>query len=188
MGMVVTPFFYYCFDCTALFSIGFVQKRTVLINGFSKSHAMTGWRLGYAAGPAPIIKQMTKLHQFAIMCAPTTSQFAAIEALENCDDDVRMMTEKYDERRRLIVDNLNKMGLTCFEPEGAFYVFPSIQKTGLSSEEFCTRLLKEHHIAVVPGNAFGDSGEGFIRISYAASLENIIIALQRIQAFLDSLK
>ena len=163
-------------------------ERTIVVNGFSKSHAMTGWRLGYAAGPAPIIKQMTKLHQFAIMCAPTTSQFAAIEALENCDDDVRMMTEKYDERRRLIVDNLNKMGLTCFEPEGAFYVFPSIQKTGLSSEEFCTRLLKEHHIAVVPGNAFGDSGEGFIRISYAASLENIIIALQRIQAFLDSLK
>ncbi len=163
-------------------------ERTVVINGFSKSYAMTGWRLGYAAGPAPVIRQMTKLHQFAIMCAPTTSQFAAIEALENCDDDVRQMTEKYDERRRLIVDGLNRMGLTCFEPEGAFYVFPSIQKTGLSSEAFCTRLLQEQHIAVVPGNAFGQSGEGFVRISYAASLENIIIALERIRKFLDQLE
>ncbi len=163
-------------------------ERTVVINGFSKSYAMTGWRLGYAAGPAPVIRQMTKLHQFAIMCAPTTSQFAAIEALENCDDDVRQMTEKYDERRRLIVDGLNRMGLTCFEPEGAFYVFPSIQKTGLSSEAFCTRLLQEQHIAVVPGNAFGESGEGFVRISYAASLENIIVALERIRTFLDQLE
>ncbi len=139
-------------------------ERTIVVNGFSKSHAMTGWRLGYAAGPAPIIKQMTKLHQFAIMCAPTTSQFAAIEALENCDDDVRMMTEKYDERRRLIVDNLNKMGLTCFEPEGAFYVFPSIQKTRLSSEEFCTSHFMEDHMAVLPRNAYGDCAEGFIGI------------------------
>lgn len=162
-------------------------ERTIVVNGFSKTYAMTGWRLGYAAGPAPVIKQMTKLHQFAIMCAPTTSQYAAIEAMENCDEEVRKMAEQYDERRRLIVSSLNKMGLTCFEPEGAFYVFPSIQKTGLSSEEFCKRLLQEQHIAVVPGNAFGESGEGFIRISYAASLENIIIALERIQTFLDSL-
>ncbi len=165
-----------------------MRERTVVVNGFSKTYAMTGWRLGYAAGPAPVIKQMTKLHQFAIMCAPTTSQYAAIEAMENCDDDVRKMAEQYDERRRLIVDSLNKMGLTCFEPEGAFYVFPSIQKTGLSSEQFCTRLLQEQHVAVVPGNAFGESGEGFVRISYAASLENIMTALKRIQVFLDSLQ
>ena len=164
-----------------------MAERTVVINGFSKTYAMTGWRLGYAAGPAPVIKQMTKLHQFAIMCAPTTSQYAAIEAVNHCDDDVQEMTEQYDERRRLIVESLNRMGLTCFEPEGAFYVFPSIQKTGLSSEEFCQQLLQTQHVAVVPGNAFGESGEGFVRISYAASLENIIEALKRIQVFLDTL-
>ena len=163
-------------------------ERTIVVNGFSKTYAMTGWRLGYAAGPAPVIRQMTKLHQFAIMCAPTTSQYAAIEAMENCDEDVRKMAEQYDERRRLIVDSLNKMGLTCFEPEGAFYVFPSIQKAGLSSEQFCTRLLQEQHVAVVPGNAFGESGEGFVRISYAASLENIMTALKRIRTFLDGLR
>ncbi len=162
-------------------------ERTIVVNGFSKTYAMTGWRLGYAAGPAPIIKQMTKIHQFAIMCAPTTSQFAAIEALENCDEDVRVMAEEYDERRRLIVDSLNHMGLTCFEPEGAFYVFPSIKKTGLTSEEFCQQLLMSQRVAVVPGNAFGDCGEGFVRISYAASLENIIEALKRIELFLETL-
>lgn len=162
-------------------------ERTIVVNGFSKTYAMTGWRLGYAAGPAPIIKQMTKIHQFAIMCAPTTSQFAAIEALENCDEDVCVMAEEYDERRRLIVDSLNHMGLTCFEPEGAFYVFPSIKKTGLTSEEFCQQLLMSQRVAVVPGNAFGDCGEGFVRISYAASLENIIEALKRIELFLETL-
>lgn len=162
-------------------------ERTIVVNGFSKTYAMTGWRLGYAAGPAPIIKQMTKIHQFAIMCAPTTSQFAAIEALENCDEDVRVMAEEYDERRRLIVDSLNHMGLACFEPEGAFYVFPSIKKTGLTSEEFCQQLLMSQRVAVVPGNAFGECGEGFVRISYAASLENIIEALKRIGLFLETL-
>ena len=162
-------------------------ERTIVVNGFSKTYAMTGWRLGYAAGPAPIIKQMTKIHQFAIMCAPTTSQFAAIEALENCDEDVRVMAEEYDERRRLIVDSLNHMGLTCFEPEGAFYVFPSVKKTGLTSEEFCQQLLMSQRVAVVPGNAFGDCGEGFVRISYAASLENIIEALKRIELFLENI-
>ena len=162
-------------------------ERTIVVNGFSKTYAMTGWRLGYAAGPAPIIKQMTKIHQFAIMCAPTTSQFAAIEALENCDEDVRVMAEEYDERRRLIVDSLNHMGLTCFEPEGAFYVFPSVKKTGLTSEEFCQQLLMSQRVAVVPGNSFGDCGEGFVRISYAASLENIIEALKRIELFLENI-
>lgn len=162
-------------------------ERTIVVNGFSKTYAMTGWRLGYAAGPAPIIKQMTKIHQFAIMCAPTTSQFAAIEALENCDEDVRVMAEEYDERRRLIVDSLNHMSLTCFEPEGAFYVFPSVKKTGLTSEEFCQQLLMSQRVAVVPGNAFGDCGEGFVRISYAASLENIIEALKRIELFLENI-
>ena len=164
-----------------------MAERTVVISGFSKTYAMTGWRLGYAVGPAPIIKQMTKLHQFAIMCAPTTSQYAAIEAINNCDDDVQEMIEQYDERRRLIVENLNQMGLTCFEPEGAFYVFPSIQKTGLSSDEFCEQLLQTQHVAVVPGSAFGSSGEGFVRISYAASLENMIEALRRIRMFQDAL-
>ena len=162
-------------------------ERTIVVNGFSKTYAMTGWRLGYQTGPAPIIKQMTKIHQFAIMCAPTTSQFAAIEALENCDEDVRVMAEEYDERRRLIVDSLNHMGLTCFEPEGAFYVFPSVKKTGLTSEEFCQQLLMSQRVAVVPGNAFGDCGEGFVRISYAASLENIIEALKRIELFLENI-
>lgn len=162
-------------------------ERTIVINGFSKTYAMTGWRLGYAAGPAPVIKQMTKMHQYAIMCAPTTSQYAAIDALNHCDEDVRLMAEEYDQRRRLIVANLNRMGLTCFEPEGAFYVFPSIQKTGMKSEEFCQSLLQKYRVAVVPGNAFGDSGEGFVRISYAASLNNITEALKRIERFLNEL-
>ncbi len=161
-----------------------MQERTVLVSGFSKAFAMTGWRLGYACGPAPVMQLLTKLHQYAIMCAPTTAQYAAIEAMKNGDGDVENMRSEYDMRRRLIVDELNKLGLTCFEPEGAFYVFPSIQSTGLTSEEFCRRLLEEKHVAVVPGNAFGDSGEGFVRISYCYSLKHITEAMRRIAAFL----
>ncbi|MCR5824614.1 MAG: aminotransferase class I/II-fold pyridoxal phosphate-dependent enzyme [Lachnospiraceae bacterium] len=164
-----------------------MRERTVMINGFSKSYAMTGWRLGYACGPENIIKQMTKIHQFAIMCAPTTSQCAAIEALKNGDGDVERMREAYDERRRYLVARLNEMGLHTFEPEGAFYVFPCIKQFGMSSDEFATRLLKEQKVAVVPGNAFGDSGEGFLRISYAYSLENLKIALDRIEIFVKGL-
>ena len=162
-----------------------MQERTLLVSGFSKAYAMTGWRLGYACGPAPLMTLLTKLHQYAIMCAPTTAQYAAIEAMNNGDSDVKQMRDEYDMRRRYIVDELNKLGLTCFEPEGAFYVFPSIQRTGMTSEEFCRRLLEEKHVAVVPGNAFGDSGEGFIRISYCYSLKHITEALTRIRAFLE---
>ena len=162
-----------------------MQERTVLVSGFSKAFAMTGWRLGYACGPAPIMQMLTKLHQYAIMCAPTTAQYAAIEAMERGDSDVEDMRTQYDMRRRFIVDGLNKLGLTCFEPEGAFYVFPSIQSTGLTSEEFCHRLLTEQHVAVVPGNAFGESGEGFVRISYCYSLSHITEALRRIGVFLE---
>lgn len=160
-----------------------MRERTVLINGFSKAYAMTGWRLGYATGPEPIIKQMTKIHQFAIMCAPTTSQYAAIEALKHCDDEIESMKLQYDMRRRLIVDSLNNMGLRCYQPEGAFYVFPSIQKTGLSSNDFCEQLLYDQKIAVVPGDAFGASGEGFVRISYSYSVDHILEALKRIEKF-----
>lgn len=163
-----------------------MRERTVVVNGFSKAFAMTGWRLGFAVGPAPVIKQMIKLHQFAIMCAPTTSQYAAVEALRNCDGEVEKMRQEYNMRRRLIVDGLNKMGLTCFEPEGAFYVFPSIQATGLASEDFCEQLVMSQQVAVVPGTAFGDSGEGFVRISYAQSLEFIVEALKRMERFLQS--
>lgn len=162
-----------------------MQERTILVSGFSKAFAMTGWRLGYACGPAPVMKMLIKLHQYALMCAPTTAQYAATEAMNNGDEDVEKMRGEYDMRRRYIVDELNKMGLTCFEPEGAFYVFPSIQSTGLSSEEFCERLLKEKHVAVVPGNAFGDSGEGFIRISYCYSIKHITEALKRMREFLE---
>ena len=162
-----------------------MQERTVLVSGFSKAFAMTGWRMGYACGPAPVMKMMIKLHQFALMCAPTTAQYAAIEAMNNGDEDVEKMRAEYDMRRRYIVDELNKMGLTCFEPEGAFYVFPSIQRTGMTSEVFCERLLKEKHVAVVPGNAFGDSGEGFIRISYCYSIKHITEAVKRMRAFLE---
>lgn len=162
-----------------------MRERTVLVSGFSKAFAMTGWRLGYACGPEPVMKLLTKLHQFAIMCAPTTAQYAAIEAMNNGDEDVEKMRAEYDMRRRLVVDGLNKLGLTCFEPEGAFYVFPSIQKTGMTSEEFCARLLEEKHVAVVPGNAFGESGEGFVRISYCYSLSHITEALGRIGEFLE---
>ena len=159
-------------------------ERTILVSGFSKAYAMTGWRLGYACGPAPLMGPLTKLHQYGIMCAPTTAQYAAIEAMNNGDSDVVQMRDEYDMRRRYIVDELNKLGLTCFEPEGAFYVFPSIQSTGLTSEEFCRRLLEEKHVAVVPGNAFGDSGEGFVRISYCYSIKHITEALKRIGEFL----
>lgn len=162
-----------------------MQERTVLVSGFSKAFAMTGWRLGYACGPAPVMKMMTKLHQYGLMCAPTTAQYAAIEAMNNGDEDVEKMRGEYDMRRRYIVDELNKLGLTCFEPEGAFYVFPSIQSTGMTSEEFCERLLKEKHVAVVPGNAFGDSGEGFIRISYCYSIKHITEAIRRMREFLE---
>lgn len=165
-----------------------MQERTLVINGFSKSYAMTGWRLGYAAGPEPIIRQMLKLHQYAIMCSPTVSQHAAITALNECDDEIRRMTAEYDMRRRFCVDSFNRIGLSCFEPEGAFYVFPCIKSTGLSSEEFCTRLVNEYKIAVVPGNAFGESGEGYVRVSYAYSLKHLMEALKRIELFINSLK
>ena len=171
-------------DHVSIAAIDGMRERTVLVSGFSKAYAMTGWRMGYACGPRELMGLLTKLHQYAIMCAPTTAQYAAIEAMNNGDSDVVQMREEYDMRRRFIVDGLNKLGLTCFEPEGAFYVFPSIQSTGLTSEEFCQRLLTEKHVAVVPGNAFGDSGEGFVRISYCYSLKHITEALHRIGEFL----
>ena len=162
-----------------------MYDRTVVINGFSKAFAMTGWRLGYAMGPERIIKLMTKVHQYGIMSSPTTSQYAAIEALRSCDEDVERMREEYNYRRRVIVDGFRNMGLSCFEPYGAFYVFPCIKRTGMTSEEFCNRLLEEEKVAVVPGNAFGESGEGFIRCSYAYSIENIEEALKRIGRFVE---
>lgn len=164
-----------------------MKDRTIVVNGFSKAFAMTGWRLGFAAGPEDIIKQMTKLHQYGIMSAPTTSQYAAIEALKNGDGDITYMREEYDMRRRLIVDALNSMGLKCFEPEGAFYVFPCISGTGLSSEEFCEKLLHSERVAIVPGNAFGDCGEGFTRVSYSYSIKHITEALSRIEHFIKSI-
>lgn len=169
-------------------SIPGMQERTMLINGFSKAFAMTGWRLGYACGPGRLMKQVVKLHQFALMCAPTMAQYAAVEAMNNGDDDIMTMRNEYDTRRRFIVDRLNGMGLTCFEPEGAFYVFPSIAITGMSSEKFCQKLLFDKHIAVVPGTAFGDSGEGFVRISYCYSVKHITEAMNRIEEFLKELK
>lgn len=165
-----------------------MKERTVVISGFSKAYAMTGWRLGYALGPKEIVGQITKLHQYGIMSSPTTAQYAAIEALRNGDHDVEEMRSDYDIRRRLIVGKLNEIGLTCFEPLGAFYAFPCIKSTGLSSEEFATRLVKEKRIAVVPGTAFGELGEGFVRISYAQSLKNIKKALKRIEEFVEELK
>ena len=164
-----------------------MKERTILVNGFSKTFAMTGWRLGYAAGPQELIAPMTKLHQYAIMCAPSTAQYAAIKALRNGDEDIVNMREQYNMRRRLVVDGFNKMGLTCFEPEGAFYVFPCIKSTGMTSEKFCERLLFEQHVAVVPGNAFGQSGEGFVRVSYSYSIKHITEALKRIRKFLNGL-
>ncbi len=162
-----------------------MKERTIVINGFSKSYAMTGWRLGYAAGPAQIISQMIKIHQFAIMCAPTTSQYAGIEALKNGDPDVEMMCDAYDKRRRYVVHAFRSMGLECFEPYGAFYVFPCIKSLGMTSEEFATKLLYEEKVAVVPGTAFGDCGEGYLRISYAYSIDNLKLALERIERFVE---
>ena len=175
-------------DHVSIASIPDMQERTILINGFSKAYAMTGWRLGYACGPRKIIEQMTKLHQYAIMCAPTTSQYAAVEALRNGDDDVAMMREAYNQRRRYLVHSFKEMGLECFEPYGAFYIFPCIKEFGMTSEEFASRFLMEEKVAVVPGTAFGDCGEGFLRISYAYSLENLKEALGRMQKFIDRLR
>ncbi len=174
-------------DHVSIAAIPGMRERTVVINGFSKSYAMTGWRLGYAAGPKEIIKQMVKVHQFVIMSAPTTSQYAAIEALRSGDADVSRMRESYDERRRFLVKELREMGLPCFEPMGAFYVFPNISRFGMSSEEFARRLLEEQRVAVVPGSAFGECGEGFLRISYAYSIEDLKKALVKIQKFIDTI-
>ena len=165
-----------------------MQERTILINGFSKSYAMTGWRLGYACGPEAIITQMTKIHQFCIMCAPTTSQYAAVEALKNGDEDVAMMRDAYNQRRRYLVHAFKEMGLECFEPFGAFYIFPCIKEFGMTSDEFATRFLMEEKVAVVPGTAFGDCGEGFIRISYAYSLEKLKVAIGRLEKFVTKLR
>ena len=165
-----------------------MQERTILINGFSKSYAMTGWRLGYACGPKEIIEQMTKIHQFCIMCAPTTAQYAAVEALKNGDEDVQNMREAYNQRRRYLVHAFKEMGLECFEPFGAFYMFPCIKEFGMTSDEFATRFLMEEKVAVVPGTAFGDCGEGFIRISYAYSLDNLKLAIGRLQHFVEKLR
>ena len=175
-------------DHTSIAAMPGMAERTVVINGFSKTYSMTGWRLGYALGPAPIIQQMTKLHQFAIMSAPTTSQTAAIEALRHGDGDIDKMRRDYDMRRRFTVHAFREIGLPCFEPEGAFYLFPCIQSTGLSSEEFCERLIYSKRVAVVPGNAFGDCGEGFIRVSYCYSIENIKEAVTRIGEFVKELE
>ncbi|MDE6016195.1 MAG: aminotransferase class I/II-fold pyridoxal phosphate-dependent enzyme [Acetatifactor sp.] len=165
-----------------------MQERTILINGFSKAYAMTGWRLGYACGPAAIIGQMTKIHQFAIMCAPTTSQYAAVEALKNGDSDIEEMRVAYNQRRRYLMNAFREMGLQCFEPYGAFYVFPYIGEFGMTSDEFAQRFLEEERVAVVPGTAFGDSGEGFVRISYAYSLENLKVAIGRLERFINKLR
>ena len=164
-----------------------MAERTIVVNGFSKAFAMTGWRLGFACGPAPVMKIMTKLHQNCIMCAPTTSQYAAVVAMRECDDEIERMRREYDVRRRLLVKRFNGMGMDCFEPKGAFYVFPSIQRTGLSSAEFCEKLLYSQKVAVVPGTAFGDSGEGFVRVSYAYSVAHLTEALDRIERFLKEL-
>ena len=164
-----------------------MKERTIYINGFSKSHAMTGWRLGYVCAPQEIVQQMTKIHQFAIMCAPTTSQYAAVTAIRDCDEDVLQMRDEYNDRRRYLLGRFKKMGIKCFEPYGAFYIFPSIAEFGMSSEEFCTRLLREKEVAVVPGTAFGDSGEGNVRISYAYSLESLKRALDKIEEFIEEL-
>lgn len=161
-----------------------MAERTIVVNGFSKSYAMTGWRLGYAAGPAPLVKVMTKIHQSCIMSAPTTSQYAAITALRQCDDQIEMMRDEYNRRRRYVVKALNDMGLTCFEPRGAFYAFPCIKSTGMTSQEFCTKLLEQKHVALVPGDAFGASGEGYCRVSYAYSVEHLTEAMKRIREFL----
>lgn len=177
----------YGFEHVSIASLPGMRERTIIINGFSKAYAMTGWRMGYVLGPEAAVGLMTKIHQYAIMSAPTTSQYAALEAAKNCDDDVEMMRRAYNQRRRLMVEGFRKMGLDCFEPEGAFYVFPSIQKTGLTSEEFATQLLFDQKVAVVPGTAFGECGEGFIRCSYAYSVEELKIALERIGLFVEKM-
>ena len=165
-----------------------MRERTIYVNGFSKAYAMTGWRLGYLAAPAPIVSQISKIHQYGIMCSPYISQNAAVVALDSCDDEVAKMVGEYNIRRRFLVSEFNRLGLTCFDPEGAFYVFPCIKSTGLSSEEFCERLLYENKVAAVPGSAFGESGEGYIRISYAYSLKHLMEAMERIEQFLNKLK
>lgn len=175
-------------DHVSITSIPGMRERTVLINGFSKAYAMTGWRLGYACGPKEIIEQMLKIHQFAIMCAPTTSQYAAVEAMRNGDEDVAQMREAYNQRRRYLMHRFRELGLECFEPFGAFYVFPCIREFGMTSEEFATRLLEEEKVAVVPGTAFGECGEGFLRISYAYSLDNLKVALNRMEHFIERLR
>ena len=175
-------------DHVSIACIPGMKERTILINGFSKAYAMTGWRLGYACGPEAIITQMTKIHQFAIMCAPTTSQYAAVEALKNGDDDVAMMREAYNQRRRYLMHSFKEMGLPCFEPFGAFYVFPCIKEFGMTSEEFAEKLLMTEKVAVVPGTAFGDCGEGFLRISYAYSLEDLKVAIERLKRFVEKLR
>lgn len=165
-----------------------MKEHTILVNGFSKAYAMTGWRLGYLAGPAPVIKQMLKIHQYAIMCSPTISQYAAVEAMENCDGEVAKMVNEYNIRRRWIVNAFNEIGLDCFEPMGAFYVFPSIKSTGMTSQQFCEDLLYKHKVAVVPGDAFGECGEGHIRVSYAYSLKHLMDAIERIKLYLAEIK
>ena len=165
-----------------------MKERTILINGFSKAYAMTGWRLGYACGPEDIIKQMTKIHQFAIMCAPTISQYAAIDALKNGDNDIEMMKEEYNQRRQFLLNSFKEMNIPCFEPFGAFYVFPSIKKYGMTSEEFALKFLNEENVAVVPGTAFGDSGEGFLRISYAYSIDNLKVAMEKMKRFVSRIQ
>ena len=173
---------------TSIASIEGMRERTIVINGFSKTYSMTGWRMGYACAPAPIIAQMTKIHQFAIMSAPTTSQYAAVEAIKNGDEDIEKMLAEYDMRRKLMVGGFNKIGMTCFEPKGAFYTFPSIRVSGMDSETFCETLLREKKVALVPGNAFGESGEGFVRASYCYSTDHIKEALSRIGDFLKEIK
>ena len=175
---------YACNHCS-IGSIEGMKEQSVVVNGFSKAFSMTGWRLGYACGPAPVMEQINKIHQYAIMCAPTTAQHAAIEALRNCDEEVAQMKEEYDMRRRLMVSGFNRLGLSCHEPKGAFYTFPSIKKTGMTSNEFCERLLLSEKVALVPGTAFGDCGEGFVRASYCYSIEHIARALARIERFLQ---
>ena len=171
----------------SIVNIDGMRERTVLINGFSKAFSMTGWRLGFAAAPQPIVTQMLKIHQYGIMCSPTMSQYAAVVALKNCKKDIEYMRNEYDMRRKLIVKGFNEMELDCFEPEGAFYIFPSIKKTGLTSQQFCEQLIEKYRVAVVPGDAFGESGEGYIRVSYAYSLQHIKTALERIRLFLEEL-
>ena len=175
-------------DHVSVASIDGMSERTILIGGFSKTYSMTGWRMGYACANSVIMKQMVKIHQFAIMSAPTTSQYASIEALKNGDDDIIRMRNQYDARRRLMVNGFNKIGLHCFEPKGAFYAFPSIKSTGLSSDEFCEQLLLKYHVAVIPGSAFGESGDGYIRASYCYSVEHIEEALHRIEKFINEIK